>query len=155
MENEKVITINVEIDVEELQNIIKDAATLEDNALLFGKLAEIGKARKIIKDAVEAIDKIDAEAKGFINAKAKALYGNNWQTIVGPGYKIGRSFTGAKYEQIAPASEEFIVIKQSVDSKAVENYVKAHSELPEGIAVNQMRGEAIRITVKEDEHQDA
>ena len=56
--------------------------------------------------------------------------------FAGPGYKISRSFTGAKYEHVGEASEEFIVTKLSINSKAVDTYVKEHSDLPTGIAVN-------------------
>jgi len=150
MTDDKII-INAEIDIEAIKKIADEALKLDDNGALFGKLAEFAKAKKQIKDIVELIDKAEVEIKGIINSKAKALYGPNWQAITGPGYKISRSFTGAKYEQVGAAPEEFIVIKQSVDSKAVDNYVKAHNEMPEGIAVNQGRGESIRMTIKEDE----
>lgn len=151
MEDKK-ITIAVEIDLAEVQGIVDAALKLEDNAELFNKLAEFATVKAKIKDAVEAIDKVETDIKGIINSKAKQLYGNDWQAIAGQGYKISRSFTGAKYEQVGAAPEQFIIIKQSVDSKAVDNYVKANSALPEGIAVNQSRGESIRITVKELAH---
>ena len=146
---DKRITIAVDIDLAEVQGIVDAALKLEDNAELFTKLAEFAKIKKQIADAVEAIDRVEVDIKGVINAKAKQLYGNDWQAIAGPGYKISRSFTGAKYEHVGEASEEFIVTKLSINSKAVETYVKKHSELPTGIAVNSARGESIRITVKD------
>lgn len=148
-DNDKQILIHAVIDMEAVQKIVDEALSLEDNAAIFNKLAEVAQVKGMLADAQEALDKVDREVKGMINAKAKALYGPNWQAIAGPGYKISRSFTGAKYEQVGPAPEEFIVIKQSVDSKAVENYVKANNKMPEGIAVNAARGESIRITVKD------
>ena len=148
MDDKKVI-INVEIDLDEVNNIVSEALKLEDNAELFTKLAEFAKIKKQIADAVEAIDRVEVDIKGVINAKAKQLYGNDWQAIAGPGYKISRSFTGAKYEHVGEASEEFIVTKLSINSKAVDTYVKEHSDLPNGIAVNSARGESIRITVKD------
>jgi len=148
MDDKKVI-INVEIDLDEVNNIVSEALKLEDNAELFTKLAEFAKIKKQIADAVDAIDRVEVDIKGVINAKAKQLYGNDWQAIAGPGYKISRSFTGAKYEHVGEASEEFIVTKLSINSKAVDTYVKEHSDLPTGIAVNSARGESIRITVKD------
>ena len=148
MDDKKVI-INVEIDLDEVNNIVSEALKLEDNAELFTKLAEFAKIKKQIADAVEAIDRVEVDIKGVINAKAKQLYGNDLQAIAGPGYKISRSFTGAKYEHVGEASEEFIVTKLSINSKAVDTYVKEHSDLPTGIAVNSARGESIRITVKD------
>lgn len=152
MNDDKKIIINAEIDLEAVQKIADDALTLDNNAELFAKLAEFAGVKGQLDEALDAIKKVEIEIKSIINAKAKQLYGHSWQAIAGPGYKISRSFTGAKYEQVGAAPEQFIVIKQSVDSKAVDNFVKAHSALPEGIAVNQGRGESIRITVKEVEH---
>lgn len=147
--NDNKIVINVDIDLDEVNSIVTDALKLDDNAQLFSKLAEFAKVKAQVANAIEALDKIEADIKGVVNAKAKQLYGDNWQAIAGPGYKISRSFTGAKYEHIGEAEEQFIVIKQSINSKAVDEYVKANSELPTGIAVNGSRGEQIRITVKE------
>jgi hypothetical protein len=152
MDDDKIIKIHADIDIEAVQKIADEALSLDDNAALFGKLAEFAHVKAQIKDLGDLIDKAEIEIKGIINSKAKALYGPNWQAIAGPGYKISRSFTGAKYEQVGAAPEEFIIVKQSVDSKAVDNYVKGNSALPEGIAVNQARGESIRMTIKEVEH---
>lgn len=152
MQDDKKITINAELDLEAIEKIAEEALSLDDNAALFAKLAEFATVKHQLDDALDAIKKVEADIKGIINAKAKALYGPNWQAIAGPGYKISRSFTGAKYEQVGAAPEEFIIIKQSVDSKAVDNFVKGNSALPEGIAVNQSRGESIRMTIKEVEH---
>lgn len=146
------VTISAEIDLTAIKKIVDEALSLEDNAAIFAKLAEFATVKHQLDDAMDAIKSVEAEVKGMINAKAKELYGPNWQAIAGPGYKISRSFTGAKYDHIGKASEEFIIIKQSVDSKAVDNYVKAHSELPEGIAVNSARGESIRMTIKDVEN---
>lgn len=145
------VKIEAEFDLTELQKTVNDALDLKDNATLFGQLAAIAKAKAEVADLKDAIDKIEADAKGLINAKAKALYGDNWQAIAGPGYKISRSFTGSKYDIVDPekVAPELLVVKYSVDSKAVENVVKATSELPQGIEVNQARGESIRLTVKE------
>ena len=78
MDDKKVI-INVEIDLDEVNNIVSEALKLEDNAELFTKLAEFAKIKKQIADAVEAIDRVEVDIKGVINAKAKQLYGNDWQ----------------------------------------------------------------------------
>lgn len=152
MDDDKKIVINAEFDIEAIQKIVGEALSLDDNAAVFSKLAEFAHVKTKLKDIEELVDKAEAEIKGIINSKAKALYGPNWQAIAGPGYKISRSFTGAKYEQVGAAPEEFIIVKQSVDSKAVDNYVKGHSALPEGIAVNQARGESIRMSIKDIEN---
>ena len=147
--DDKKIDINVTIDLAEVEGIAEAALSLDDNAALFSKLAEFATVKRQLDDAMDAIKKVETDIKGIINAKAKQLYGPQWQAISGPGYKISRSYTGAKYEQVGSAPEQFIIVKQSVDSKAVDNYVKETSELPEGIAVNTARGESIRLTIKE------
>jgi len=83
--------------------------------------------------------------------RPKALYGPQWQAIKGEGYKITRSYTGSIYEVTGEPAPELIEIKKSIKSKLVDEYVKAEGKLPEGIGYNPNRGEAIRITVKDDE----
>lgn len=155
MDDDKKILIHAVIDMEAVQGIVDEALSLDDNAAMFAKLAEFAHVKAMLKDATEQLDKAEADIKGIINSKAKQLYGPNWQAISGPGYKISRQFTGAKYEQVGAAPEQFIVIKQSVNSKAVDEFVKANSELPEGIAINQARGESIRMAIKEVESDQA
>ena len=44
---------------------------------------------------------VEVDIKVVVNAKAKQLYGNDWQAICrGRATKISRSFTGAKYEHV-------------------------------------------------------
>lgn len=146
---EEKVNINAEIDLAGLKASVDEALKLEDNGELFGQLAAIAKTKKQVADVMEQVEQIERDAKGLINAKAKALYGPNWQAIKGPGYKISRSMTGSKYEHAAGAPEQFIIVKTSVDSKAVDKYVTETNELPTGIAYNPSRGESIRITVTE------
>ena len=97
------------------------------------------------------LDKLELEIKAEINAKAKALYGPNWKAIKGDGYKITRSSTGSIYEITGEPAPELVEIKRSLKSKLVDEYVKAKGQLPEGVGYNPIRGQAIRITVKDDE----
>lgn len=144
------IKIEAEFDIKALQETVDKALTLDDNESLFNQLASVAQAKAQLAAVAEQLDKVERDAKGLINSKAKALYGAHWQAIKGKGYKITRSFTGSKYEHIGEAGEQFIKVKTSVDSKAVEAYVAETSELPKGIAYNPQRGESIRITVREE-----
>lgn len=143
------ISIQLEIDVKELQEAVENADSLNDNAAVFGQLAIIGRAKKELGDAADLLKQVEDMAKGLINAKAKALYGPDWTAIEGPGYKITRSGTGSVYDVIDPkAAEEFIEVEFKPDAKAIKEYEKGHNALPEGIGYNPQRGESIRITVK-------
>ena len=155
MSDDKKILIHAVIDMAEVEQIVTDALKIEDAPGLFEHLSKIAQVKKMLADASEQLAKAEADAKGLINAKAKQLYGDNWQAIKGRNFKISRSYTGAKYEHTAAADEAFIVVKTSVDSKAVETFVKENNKLPEGIEVNRARGEMIRITVAEEADNDS
>jgi hypothetical protein len=146
-----VIELNYQVDDEAIKELVQSAAELEDNDELFSRLAEIARVKQDFRDVEEVLDKLELEIKAEINAKAKALYGAQWQAIKGNGDKITRSHTGSIYEIIGKPAEELIEIKQSIKSKLVEEYVKAKGKLPEGIGYNPNRGEAIRISVTDDE----
>lgn len=154
MQDDKIL-IHAVIDIGALERIITDALKIEDAPELFEKLSEIAMAKSMLADAKEALDKVEGEAKSLINSRAKELYGPDWQAIKGRNFKISRSRTGAKYEHTDAAEERFIKVKLSVDSDAVDNYVKENNKLPEGIAPRQGRGESIRIKVGEVTDDDA
>jgi hypothetical protein len=146
-----VIELNYKLDDQAIKNLISEAAELENNGELFGRLAEIARIKQEFRDVEEVLDKLELEIKAEINEKAKALYGPQWQAIKGDGYKITRSHTGSIYEVTGEPAPELVEIKRSIKSKLVDEYVKAKGTLPEGIGYNPNRGEAIRISVKDDE----
>jgi hypothetical protein len=146
-----VIDLHYQVDYNAIVNLISKAKELDDNDKLFARLAEIERIKQDFKHVQALLDEIELGIKGEINAKAKALYGPVWQAIKGDGYKITRSYTGSIYEIAGEPAPELIEVKQTVKSKLVDEYVKAKGTLPEGIGYNPNRGEAIRITVKDDE----
>ena len=145
------IDLHYKLDDQAIKSLISEASELENNDELFGHLAEIARIKQDFKDVTEVLDRLELEIKQEINEKAKALYGPQWQAIKGDGYKITRSYTGSIYEVTGEPAPELIEVKKSIKSKLVEEYVKAKGTLPEGIGYNPNRGEAIRITVKDDE----
>jgi hypothetical protein len=146
-----VIELNYKLDDQAIKNLISEAAELESNDELFGGLAEVARIKQDFRDVEEVLDKLELDIKSEINDKAKALYGPQWQAIKGDGYKITRSYTGSIYEVTGEPAPELVEVKRSIKSKLVDEYVKAKGTLPEGIGYNPNRGEAIRITVKDDE----
>jgi hypothetical protein len=146
-----VIDLHYKLDDQAIKYLITEADELENNDELFGHLAEIARIKQDFRDVEEVLNKLELDIKGEINAKAKALYGSQWQAIKGDGYKITRSYTGSIYEVAGEPAPELVEVKKSIKSKLVDEYVKAKGILPEGIGYNPNRGEAIRITVKDDE----
>jgi hypothetical protein len=146
-----VIDLHYQVDDQAIRNLISEAAELENNDQLFGRLAEIARIKQDFKDVEEVLDKLELDIKAEISAKAKALYGPDWKAIKGPRYKIIRSSTGSIYEITGEPAPELVEIKRSLNSKLVDEYVKAKGELPDGVGYNPIRGQAIRITVKDDE----
>jgi hypothetical protein len=146
-----VIDLHYKLDDQAVKNLISEAAELENNAELFGRLAEIARIKADFRDVEEQLDNLELDIKAEINDKAKALLGPQWQAIKGDGYKITRSHTGSIYEVTGEPAPELVEVKKSIKTKLVDEYIKAKGTLPEGIGYNPNRGEAIRISVKDDE----
>lgn len=143
------LTLPAEIDLQPILDAIATADTLDDNEQLFGQLAQIQAAKKAFELEKAKLELAEFDVKQAINARAKALYGDAWAAIKGNGYKITRSQTGAVYEITGKAPAKFTKVAVTVDTDAVNAYVEEKGKLPTGIAINQSRGESIRITVKE------
>lgn len=144
------ITLNYELDEEKLAKTINEAIRLDDNEQMFNHLCEVKRAKLELENALEKLDKIEVIAKGLINSKAKQLYGNDWQTIAGNGYKITRFKTGSIYilNPMVKANKKFLEIKETINSKAVDAEIEKNGKLPNGIDINPNRGESLRITIK-------
>lgn len=145
------IKLELEIDLEQLKETIENAPDLKDNQELFSRLTEVYRAKQMVNDILDEIISIEATAKGLIKSKADALYGANWTAIKGKGYKITKSGTGAVYS-IAPDQKppkKFLVVKESLDSKLISEYLKETGKLPKGIDYNPSRGSSIRVTVQD------
>lgn len=147
------VKIELEINVDELRDVINDSKDLNDNEQLFANLVQFARAKKKINDLLDQIISIEEDAKGLIKSRAQALYGDGWQAIKGKGYKISRSSTGAVFSILPDAKvpKEFLVVKQSLDSKLVEQHIKETGKLPKGIEYNAQRGTSLRITVSDNE----
>lgn len=143
------MTIEANIDIEWLKGILDSITDLETDEEIFGALAQLQTVKDQLDEAYEALGDIESEVKSLINNKAKALYGPEWEVIKGHGFKISRSKTGDKYNLTGETvATEFVKIKQSVNSKAVEEYITENQKLPDGIEINVNRGESIRIKVE-------
>lgn len=151
---DQIVTLHYELDTEALAHIIEAASELNDNEQIFAKLVELTTIKTEIQDILDIVEKAEREAKDAIKTKAKTLYGNDWQAIKGNGYKISRVPTGSVYtlNPDVKVKKEFLEIKESVNTKAVELELEKTGKLPKGIEINPKRGESIRITVKLDEN---
>jgi len=145
---DSIISINANIDLKALREQIEKATKIEDGEKFFESLSEVYAIKDEISAAIDNIISIETDVKGLINTKAKALYGNEWQAISGKTFKITRSRTGDIYTIIGKVAPRFKKVKESVDSKAVDNYVAKNGKLPDGIEINDQRGESIRVTLK-------
>lgn len=144
------ITLNYELDEEKLSSAINNAIDLKNNNEMFEQLSSVSKAKKELEDALDKLSSIELVAKGLINSKAKQLYGKDWQTITGQGYKITRSATGNIYVRNPdlPVSKKFIELKEVLLTKVIDAELEKTGKLPKGIELNPSRGESIRITIK-------
>lgn len=148
-----IVKLELEINIDELRDIITESKDLNDNEQLFNNLVQFARAKKKINDLLDQIISIEEDAKGLIKSKALALYGNGWQAIKGKGYKISRSQTGAVFSVLPDVKppKDFLVVKESLDSKKVEQFIKETGKLPKGIEYNPSRGSSLRITVADNE----
>ena len=139
------------LNLDTFKTILDNIKTIENDEQFFKGLAAIGIAKSVLKDAMEVVDEYELQAKGLINAKAKALYGSDWQVIKGEHFKVSRSFTGQLYEITNEDTVEadFVKVKIAPNAKEIETFRETHdNKLPDGVAINEHRGESIRITVK-------
>jgi len=135
------------INFDDVKKQIEDATKLEGEEF-YRRLLEISGLKMIVKDTLEQVEMYERDVKGLINAKAKAVYGNDWQAIKGEKFKITRSKTGSMYLVNGKPNAKFIVTKVTVDSKAVDEFIEENERLPKGIELNDQRGESLRITVQ-------
>ena len=136
------------IDIGALKKSVEEATKIEDSEEFFLQMGSVAGLKKLVKDVLERVEAVEADVKGLINARAKALYGPDWQVIKSDNFKITRSKTGDLYLINGTPSPQFIKVKKSVDSKAIEEYVAKNDKLPKGIEINDKRGESLRITFK-------
>lgn len=136
------------VDVEALKKSVEDATKIEDSEEFFTQMTAVVGIERLIKDVLEQVGSVVTDVKGLVNAKAKALYGPDWQVISADRFKITRSKTGDLYLINGTPNPKFIKIKKSVDSKAIEEFVAKNDKLPAGIEINDQRGESLRISFK-------
>lgn len=149
----KPLELTLKVDLEAITKAVEASKTLDDNELLFAKLSAFALDKKQVDAFNEAFEGIERMVKRVINDKAKALYGPNWTAIKGSNYKITRSLTGSVYQilELEKVPEDLLKVKIEVESKKVEDFVKANSKLPEGLTYNPSRNESLRITVNASE----
>jgi hypothetical protein len=147
-----VIDIELKVDIKKLRETIESALDLNDNQQLFEQLIEFERVKKQVADIVDSIKSIEVDAKGLIASKANALYTDKWEAIKGKHYKITKSPTGSVFIIDGEPENEFVVIKKSLDTKLVNNYIKDNGKLPSGVQYNDARGTSIRINVSDDEN---
>jgi hypothetical protein len=144
-------TIHHELDTDALLSMIDAALSLQDNAEVFAGLVKVIAAKKELEDLLEKVERIEREAKGAIHAKATTLYGHDWQTLVGPGYKITRYYSGSIYSRIdgEKVAKKFLKIVESLDTKAIDAHLDEAEALPQGLELNNNRTEVIKVTIKD------
>lgn len=149
--SDNVVKIDVEIDINSIKNLIDESKDLNNNEELFNKLIEFERIKKQAGDILDKVKSIEEEVKGFIGSKGNALYGNEWEAIKGEHYKITKSPTGSVFAISGKVQKKFLVIKESVDTKEVNTYIKEKGKIPSGIDYNPSRGSSIRITIHDNE----
>ncbi len=140
--------LEFEFDKEKLFAGIKNATDLDNDNSVFEALALLADIKKQFNDVYDEVSKLDTEVKQAINDRAKAVIGVDWQAIAGDKYKITKSKAGAVYEINGKPKDDFVTVKFSVNTKAVDNEFQSTGKLPSGIAVNEHRSESIRVTLK-------
>lgn len=142
------VRIEAEFDLEALKASIENVKDFDKAEDFFAQLSEVQRVKTEINDVLDIMKSVEAEAKGLVNAKAKALYGDEWSAIKGHGFKITRSHTGAVFTITGRPNARFVETKKSVKSDEVKEYIVEHDgQLPSGIEYNPDRGESIKIKV--------
>ncbi len=140
--------IEAEFDLEGFKNALESTKTIKGDEEFFTKLGAIDVLKSQLKTVSDELISLETEAKGLIDARAKALYGDNWQVIDGERVKIVKSPIGSVYDIADTTSAKFVVVKKSANTKAIEDFVVKNSKLPKGVELNPDRGWSMRIKVK-------
>ena len=150
MRNEDKLELQVTLDIGQIRKTIEASKNLQEDHEVFKSLSSLMEVKRLVSELNEVWDQAEREIKQAINDKAKALYGTQWRAIDGDGFKVTRSMSGSVYQIIDPdkVPEEMLEIKVGVKTKAVDNFIKEKSTLPEGIAYNPDRNEQLRINLK-------
>lgn len=141
------IELRISIDVEEIEQTIAKSKDLANDEQGFLAISELMKAKEQLDNVNAQWDEVERTIKEALNRKAKALLGKEWTALNGQGFQLRRSLTGTVYQLTDPfkVPKELLEEKITVDTKAVSDYIKANSKLPEGLSYNPNRNESIRI----------
>ena len=141
------LELTISIDIDRIEKIIRKSKDLREDEAVFSELAWLMEARGNVDQLVEEWEDAERQIKQALNDKAKSLLGKDWSALDGDGFSLRRSLTGSVYQLVDPeaAPKEVLDIKIGVNSKAVTEYIKANSKLPDGLAYNTNRNESIRI----------
>lgn len=139
--------INIRIDEDRIEKIIRKSKNLQTDEAVFSEIAWIMDNKKVIDQMNEVWEEVERKVKQALNDKAKDLLGKDWTALDGQGFSLRRSMTGSVYTLTDPdkVPEDLLDIKIAVKSKAVDDYIKANSKLPDGLSYNPNRNESIRI----------
>lgn len=143
------INIDVEINLQDILEAVANSGDLSEDQRVYEGLAQIEQIKKLFAEAESKIREVEKQVKSAINGRAMAIYGDTWTVIKGDKFKITRVKTGAVYEADDNADDDFLKLKVEVNSRKVDEYIKAHSTLPGGITYNPNRGESLRIALND------
>lgn len=144
------IKATVEIKLAPITQAIEKSKDLKADRKVFTELAQVALARKEVEDILDQIEAVEREVKLAVNARAKALYGEDWTAVQGPGFKFSRSFGGSIYDIPEPAKVDTKFLKVTVrpNTDKINEFRETKNALPDGIELNPNRNESIKITVK-------
>lgn len=150
-QDRQIVEISYQIDLTKITDDIASSDNLENDRDVFAALSAIEVVKHEFKLAEKKIEEIEKQVKTTIDARARKLYGNHWTVIKDSEdrYKIIKVPTGPVFEASDKAPDEFLKAQISVNTEAVESFIKDHSKLPKGISYNGVRGQSIRISVKD------
>lgn len=108
------------------------ALAKEGEKIVFTKEAEPALVKFL--EFCEQVDLLKEKLKQSIYESANSIMPNN-TGIHGKrvAFKASERVYGAKYDFSGVAIEEFVIVKKTVDSKAVDAYVDENNALPDGI----------------------
>jgi len=145
-----IIKLEATIDFDDITKTIEKALKLDDNAEVFNALVNVIQVKEQVKTLLEKVEKVETDTKRLINAKAKALMGDDWQTIAGQGYKITRYFAGSVYSRLEDEKidKKFLKIVESLNTAEIDKFLEETEKLPKGLELKDSRTEVIRVTLK-------
>lgn len=135
-------------DIERLIKKVSKSKNLRDCAELDAAARTLTDKQERLVNEIRIVDQLQEKLKSAVGLRASELYGDAWEPVESKTYKVLRVKQGALYSVCSEVDSKFTKQSISIDATKVTAYLKTYARLPDGIELNENRGERVTINLK-------